>query len=116
MSVEQAHAFRTFVNENESVQHKFREVAREENWNLPSLAAEHGYTFTAQEAQSAWDQEKEGELTDFELEVVGCSGGKGGDTAQAPASLSARLVRPPRNVDPCMESAHPGSGGHQGDC
>ena len=76
MSIEQAQAFRTFVNENESVQHKIREATCQENWNVPSLAVEHGYTFTAQEAQSAWDLEKEGELTDFELEVVGCSGGK----------------------------------------
>jgi hypothetical protein len=40
-----------------------------------TLAAEHGYTFTSEEAQSAWDAAPEGELSDFEMHMV--SGGIG---------------------------------------
>ena len=73
MSIDQANAFRTFVNENESVQEQIKGAGSEESFSLVALAAEHGYTFTAEEAQSAWDAAQEGELSDFELEVV--SGG-----------------------------------------
>ena len=50
MSIEQANTFRTFVNENESVQDKIREGASDECFNLVAFAAEHGYTFTDEEA------------------------------------------------------------------
>ena len=73
MSIEQANTFRTFVNENESVQDKIREGIKEQSFSLVALAAGHGYTFTGEEAQTAWDAAQENELTDFELEVV--SGG-----------------------------------------
>ena len=48
-------------------------AASDESFSLVSLAAEHGYSFTAEEAQSAWDAAQEGELSDIELDVV--SGG-----------------------------------------
>ena len=73
MSIDQANAFRTFVNENESVQEQIKGAASDDSFSLVALAAEHGYTFTAEDAQSAWDAAQEGELSDFELEVV--SGG-----------------------------------------
>ena len=74
MSIEQANAFRTFVNENETVQEKIREgLVKDESFSLVELAAEHGYAFTREEAQTAWDEAQTGELSDFELEVV--SGG-----------------------------------------
>ena len=73
MSIDQANAFRTFVNENESVQEQIKGAASDESFSLVALAAEHGYTFTSEEAQSAWDAAQGGELSDFELEVV--SGG-----------------------------------------
>ena len=73
MSIEQANAFRTFVNENETVQDKIREGAKDESFSLVALAAEHGYAFTSEEAQTAWDEAQTAELSDFELEVV--SGG-----------------------------------------
>ena len=75
MSIEQANAFRTFVNENESVQDQIREAAsaKDESFSLISLAAEQGYSFTAEEASSAWEPGQVGELSDFELEMV--SGG-----------------------------------------
>ena len=73
MSIDQANAFRTFVNENESVQEQIKGAASDESFSLVALAAEHGYTFTSEEAQSAWDAAQGGELSEFELEVV--SGG-----------------------------------------
>ena len=53
MSIEQANALRTFMNENESVQDQIKGPASDESFSLVSLAAEHGYSFTAEEAQSA---------------------------------------------------------------
>ena len=74
MSIEQANAFRTFVNENETVQDKIREgLVKDESFSLVEVAAEHGYAFTSEEAQTAWDEAQTDELSDFELEVV--SGG-----------------------------------------
>ena len=37
---------------------------------LTKLAAEHGFEFTADEAESAWNDVQGGELSDFELEIV----------------------------------------------
>ena len=74
MSIEQANAFRTFVNENETVQDKIREgLVKDESFSLVEVAAEHGYAFTSEEAQTAWDEAQTDELSDFELEMV--SGG-----------------------------------------
>ena len=71
MSIEQANAFRTFVNENETVQDKIREgLVKDESFSLVELAAEHGYAFTSEEAQTAWDEAQTDELSDFELEMV----------------------------------------------
>ena len=71
MSIEQAHAFRTFVNENESVQEQIQSASAAGTLKLSELAAEHGYEFTAEEAQSVWDTaQEEGELSDFEVEWV----------------------------------------------
>ena len=41
---------------------------------LTKLAAEHGFEFTVEEAESVWNEAQGGELSDFELEVV--SGGR----------------------------------------
>ena len=74
MSIEQANAFRTFVNENETVQEKIREgLVKDPSFSLVEVAAEHGYAFTSEEAQTAWDEAQTGELSEFELEIV--SGG-----------------------------------------
>ena len=71
MSIEQANAFRTFVNENETVQDKIREgLAKDESFSLVEVAAEHGYAFTSEEAQTAWDEAQTGELSEFELELI----------------------------------------------
>ncbi len=76
MSIDQAIAFRTFVNENESVQEQIQAMSTAGTLKLSELAAEHEYTFTSKEAQNAWDvAQGGGELSDFELEVV--SGGLG---------------------------------------
>ena len=77
MSIEQAHAFRTFVNENEAVQEQLKTAASDESFSLVALAAEHGYEFTAEEAQTVWDAAQDSELSDFELEMVSGGGGHG---------------------------------------
>ena len=46
---------------------------------LTKLAAEHGFEFTADEAESAWNDVQGGELSDFELEIVA-----GGVTEECP--------------------------------
>ena len=70
MSIEQADAFRTFVNENESVQQQIRQASADGGPSLSDLAAKHGYEFTAEEAQSSWNAAQEGELSEFDLEMV----------------------------------------------
>ena len=42
---------------------------------LTKLAAEHGFEFTAEEAERAWNKVRGGELSDFDLEI--CAGGAG---------------------------------------
>ena len=75
MSIEQANAFRKFVTENESVQEQIDKAVADGSLKLTKLAAEHGFEFTAEEAQTVWDAAQGGELSDFELEMV--SGGDG---------------------------------------
>ena len=53
MSIDQANAFRTFVNENESVQEQIQAASTAGTLNLSELAADHGYTFTAEDYQMA---------------------------------------------------------------
>jgi len=43
------------VNENESVQEQSKASAKDKSFSLVALAAEHGYEFTSEEAQTAWD-------------------------------------------------------------
>jgi len=70
MSKEQAIAFRTFVNENESVQEQISKGATDGSLKLTKLVAEHGFAFTAEESESVWNEAQGGELSDFELEIV----------------------------------------------
>ena len=67
MSIAQAHAFRTFVNENESVQEQIQAASTALTLRLTDLAAEHGYTFTAEEAQSAWDAAQDGDCAEYRV-------------------------------------------------
>ena len=44
-----------------------------ESAKVSEIAAKHGFTFTSEEGQEAWDAAQDNELSDFELDMV--SGG-----------------------------------------
>ena len=76
MSLEQAHAFRDYVAQNEDVQKEIRSALMTESAKVSEIAARHGFTFTSEEGQQAWDAGQNNELSDFELDMV--SGGYNG--------------------------------------
>ena len=73
MSLDQANAFRDYVSENEDVQKEIRSALMTESAKVSEIAAKHGFTFTSEEGQEAWDAAQDTELSDFELDMV--SGG-----------------------------------------
>ena len=73
MSLDQAHAFRDYVSQNEDVQKEIRSALMTESAKVSEIAAKHGFTFTPEEGQEAWDAAQDNELSDFELDMV--SGG-----------------------------------------
>ena len=74
MSLEQANAFRDYVAQNEDVQKEIRSALMTETAKVSEIASKHGFTFTSEEGQEAWDAAQDNELSDFELDMV--SGGK----------------------------------------
>ena len=75
MSIDQANAFRKYVDENETLQQQVLEGLQDDSLNLTALAKEHGFEVTAEEALGMLDQvdlDTDGglELTDFELSLV----------------------------------------------
>ena len=74
MSLDQANAFRDYVSQNEDVQKEIRSALMTESAKVSEIAAKHGFTFTSEEAEQAWDACQDNELSDFELDMV--SGGK----------------------------------------
>ena len=73
MSLEQANAFRDYVAQNDDVQREIRSALMTESAKVSEIAAKHGFTFTSEEGQEAWDAAQDNELSDFELDMV--SGG-----------------------------------------
>ena len=73
MSSDQANAFREYVSQNEDVQREIRSALMTESAKVSEIAAKHGFTFTSEEGQQAWDAAQDNELSDFELDMV--SGG-----------------------------------------
>ena len=73
MSLDQANAFRDYVSQNEAVQREIRSALMSESAKVREIAAKHGFTFTSEEAEQAWDAAQDNELSDFELDMV--SGG-----------------------------------------
>ena len=73
MSLDQANAFRDFVSQNEDVQKEIRSALRTERARVSEIAAKHGFSFTSEEGEQAWETARENELSDFELDMV--SGG-----------------------------------------
>ena len=74
MSLDQANAFRDYVSENEDVQKKIRSALMTESAKVSEIAAKHGFTFTSEEGQQAWETAQENELSDFELDMVAGGG------------------------------------------
>ena len=79
MSLDQANAFRDYVSQNEDVQKEIRSALMTESAKVSEIAAKHGFTFTSEEGQQAWDAAQDNELN-FELDMVagGRSGSSGG--------------------------------------
>ena len=73
MSLDQANAFRDYVAQNDEVQREIRSALMTESAKVSEIAAKHGFTFTSEEGQQAWDAAQDNELSDFELDMV--SGG-----------------------------------------
>ena len=73
MSLDQANAFRDYVSQNEDVQREIRSALMTESAKVSEIASKHGFTFTSEEGQEAWETAQENELSDFELDMV--SGG-----------------------------------------
>ena len=77
MSLDQAHAFRDYVSQNEDVQHEIRSALITEGAKVSEIASRHGFTFTSEEGQQAWETAQDNQLSDFELDMV-AGGGRGG--------------------------------------
>ena len=70
MSLDQANAFRDYVSQNEGVQKEIRSALMTESAKVSEIAAQHGFTFTSEEGQQAWDAVQDNELSDFELDMI----------------------------------------------
>ena len=55
MSLDQANAFRDYVSQNEDVQREIRSALMTESAKVSEIAAKHGFSFTSEEGQRAWD-------------------------------------------------------------
>jgi len=81
MSVDQAHAFRDYVSKNEDVQKEIRSALMTESAKVSEIAAKHGFNFTSEEVEQAWEAAQENELSDFELDMVAGGSMSKGDTS-----------------------------------
>ena len=70
MSLDQANAFRDYVSQNEDVQRELRSALMTESAKVSEIAAKHGFSFTSEEGEQAWDAAQDNELSDFELDMV----------------------------------------------
>ena len=74
MSLDQANAFRDYVSQNEDVQKEIRSALITESAKVSEIASKHGFTFSSEEGQEAWDAAQDNELSDFELDMVAGGG------------------------------------------
>ena len=70
MSLDQANAFRDYVSQNKDVQKEIRSAWMTESAKVRESASKHGFTFSSEEGQEAWDAAQDNELSDFELDMV----------------------------------------------
>ena len=79
MSLDQANAFGDYVSQNEDVQREIRSALMTESAKVSEIAAKHGFTFTSEEGQQAWETAQDNELSDFELDMVAGGNRQNGD-------------------------------------
>ena len=77
MSLDQANAFRDYVAQKDDVQKEIRLALMTESAKVSEIAAKHGFTFTSEEGQQAWETAQDNELSDFELDMVAGGSWKG---------------------------------------
>jgi predicted ribosomally synthesized peptide with nif11-like leader len=70
MSLDQANTFRDYVSQNEEVQREIRSALMRESAKISEIAAKHGFSFTSEEGEQAWESAQDNELSDFELDMV----------------------------------------------
>ena len=70
MSLDQAHAFRDYVSQNEDVQREIRSALMTGSAKISEIAAKRGFSFTSEEGEQAWEAAQDNELSDFELDMV----------------------------------------------
>ena len=58
------------MSQNEDVQKEIRSALMTESAKVSEIASRHGFTFTSEEGQQAWDAAQDNELSDFELDMV----------------------------------------------
>ena len=78
MSLDQANAFRDYVSANEEVQREIRSALMTESAKVSEIAAKHGFSFTSEEGEQAWESAQDNELSDFELDMVAGGGRRSG--------------------------------------
>ena len=78
MSLDQANAFRDYVSKNEDVQREIRSALMTESAKVSEIVAKHGFSFTSEEGQQAWESAQDNELSDFELDMVAGGSRAGG--------------------------------------
>ena len=54
----------------QDVQKEIRSALMTESAKVSEIAAKHGFSFTSDEAEQAWETAKDNELSDFELDMV----------------------------------------------
>lgn len=74
MSIEQVKAFFLQASGDPSLQESFRAVALESAEALSHLGREHGYAFSADDADAALKEYESGELSDEDLDLVSAGG------------------------------------------
>jgi predicted ribosomally synthesized peptide with nif11-like leader len=70
MSLDQANTFRDYVSQNEEVQREIRSALMRESAKISEIAAKHGFSFTSEEGEQAWESAQDNELSDVELDMV----------------------------------------------
>ena len=74
MSLDQANAFGDYVAQNGDVQKEIRSALMTESAKVSEIAAKHGFSFTSEEGEQAWDTAQDNELSDFALDMVAGGG------------------------------------------